>query len=222
MQAFNRLVFKRVWSVLIVIGSAFSFFLNPAFSVQLSQSSSCQSGFAQVLEVSGQTQYPCQNVELLARVDLAKSGVESQEGNDIWGWTDSETGREYVLMGLNNKTAFVDMTDPKNPVHVADLLTHSVSSLWRDIKVYKNAAYIVSEAPGHGIQIYDLTELRGLDPKAMPVKVKETSSYPYFETAHNIAIDEVSGYGYAVGTNTCDSGVHVVDLRDPLNPQFVN
>ena len=34
-------------------------------------------------------------------------------------------------------------------------------------------------------------------------------------------INEASGYLYAVGTKTCSGGLHMVDIRDPANPQFV-
>eukprot|EP01052_Picozoa_sp_SAG31_P014170 SAG31_NODE_871_length_11335_cov_4.910822_11_plen_78_part_00 len=52
------------------------------------------------------------------------------------------------------------MTVPEAPVVLAKLDTHTTSSTWRDIKVFRNVAYIGSEASGHGVQIYDLTELR--------------------------------------------------------------
>eukprot|EP00666_Eupelagonemidae_sp_cell4sb_P004397 gene4397-575_t len=31
---------------------------------------------------------------------------------------------------------------------------------WRDAKVYKNHAYIVADVSDHGMQVYDLTQLR--------------------------------------------------------------
>ena len=45
------------------------------------------------------------------------------DGSDIWGWADSQTGNEYALMGLTNGTAFVDVTDPENPVYLGRLET---------------------------------------------------------------------------------------------------
>ena len=43
------------------------------------------------------------------------------DGNDVWGWADAQTGNEYALMGLTNGTAFVDVTDPDNPVFLGRL-----------------------------------------------------------------------------------------------------
>lgn len=163
--------------------------------------------------------YGCQNVNLAAQVNLNKLGVASISGNDIWGWTDPETGAEIAIMGLNNKTAFVDVTNPAEPVHLGDLATKTTSSIWRDIKVYKNHAYIVSEAYGHGMQIFDLTLLR--DVKGGPIRFAETAYYGNFGSAHNVFINEDTGYAYAVGSDTCDAGMHMVDIRNPIKPSFV-
>jgi len=53
----------------------------------------------------------------------------------------------------------VEVTDPVNPVFVARVPTATVQSLWRDVKVYDNHAFIVSEAAGHGMQVVDLTQV---------------------------------------------------------------
>ena len=79
-------------------------------------------------------EYECSNVDLLSFVplkDLGSNGV----GNDIWGWTDPETDREYALVGCSDGTSFVDITEPTDPKVIGFLPTHTVSSNWRDIKV---------------------------------------------------------------------------------------
>ncbi len=43
---------------------------------------------------------------------LTLSAMGGSAGNDIWGWTDPVTGTEYALMGMNNGTAFVDLSAP--------------------------------------------------------------------------------------------------------------
>jgi choice-of-anchor B domain-containing protein len=163
--------------------------------------------------------HPCDNVNLGAKVDLGGAGHPASGGNDIWGWTDSATGKEWAIMGLNSKTAFVDVTDPQNPVHVSDLPTATSNSLWRDVKVYRDHAFIVSEAYNHGMQVFDLTRLRGMQPGSITVTSTD-ALYSRFGSVHNIVINEQTGFAYAVGSNTCDAGMHVVDIRDPKNPQF--
>jgi len=75
--------------------------------------------------------------------------------NDCWGYV-SATGREYALIGLSNGTAFVDITDPGAARIVTQM--SGAQSLWRDIKVYGDYAYAVSEGGG-GIQVFDLSEI---------------------------------------------------------------
>lgn len=175
----------------------------------------CVDGFADV--------YPCSNVDLLAFMPLADIG--GGEGNDIWGWTDPLTGSEYAIMGRTNGTAFVDVTDPENPVYVGNLPSRTFVSNWRDVKVYANHAFIVSEANFHGMQVFDLTELR--DVVSPPVQFTDTAFYndgdggrPTVSNSHNVVINEDSGYAYLVGTNTCSGGLHMVDVSDPIVPVF--
>ena len=161
--------------------------------------------------------YPCNGYDLLARLPLEK--MEATSASDIWGWTDPMTNHEYALVGLDNGTAFVDITDSENIVFVAKLPTASVSSDWRDIKVYRDHAFIVSEAANHGLQVFDLTLLRSM--QNLPVTINSYIGFTGFGSAHNIAINEDSGFAYVVGTER--GGVYVggpvfLDITNPENP----
>ncbi|MFT5372192.1 MAG: choice-of-anchor B domain-containing protein [Bacteroidia bacterium] len=162
--------------------------------------------------------FPCNNVDLMAF--LPTSQIGGGNGNDIWGWTDPLNGNEYALMGLTNGTAFVDISDPVNPVYLGHLPPHSgvSGSSWRDIKTYNNHAFIGSEAAGSGMQIVDLTQLRNI--ASPPATITETAFYLGFTSSHNIVINEDSGFAYGVGTNSgnCNRGLHFVDLLDPTSP----
>ena len=160
--------------------------------------------------------FPCSGISLLRRVPLSAMGGEV--GNDLWGWVDAETGDEYALMGMTNGTAFVNVTDPSDPVFLGRLLTHTEASLWRDIKVYRDHAYVVADQSGmHGMQVFDLTRLRGLSgAETFAADVV----YGDFENAHNLAINEETGFAYAVGSNTCGQGLHIIDIQMPNNPMF--
>jgi choice-of-anchor B domain-containing protein len=120
-------------------------------------------------------------------------------------------------MGMENGTAFVDVTDPEDPVFLGRLPSETRDTLWRDIKVYQNHAYIVAENVPHGMQVFDLTRLRGL---TAPQTFTADVVYIDFEDAHNIAINEDTGFAYAVGTNTCSEGLHMIDINVPINPMF--
>ena len=163
------------------------------------------------------TNYPCSNVDLLSAMGVNQVG--SGEMNDIWGWTDPLDGKEYVILGRTNGTAFIDISDPLNPVYLANVNTETSSSLWRDIKVYNNHAFIVSEAGGHGMQVFDLTRLRNITNP--PVTLTRDAWYSGFGNAHNIVINEESGRAYGVGTNTASGGLHIMDISNPLNPTLL-
>ena len=160
--------------------------------------------------------FPCDKVNLHAFFPLSTFGAGS--ANDNWGWTDPVTGKEYALVGLDDGTAFVDISSPSSPVYLGKLPTHTFDSLWRDIKVYSDHAFIVSEAFNHGLQVFDLTLLRNVP--SPPVLFSETAFYGGFGSAHNLAINQHSGFAYAVRTTTCFGGLHLVDIRSPLAPAF--
>ncbi len=167
----------------------------------------CINGFA--------GEYPCNDYDLLAHISLTDLNL-STDGNDCWGWTDPLTNNEYALMGSNKTLTFIDITDPISPKIMGFLDTQTVSSPWRDVKVFNNYAYVVSEAAGHGMQVFDLTRLR--DVVDAPETFSNDAFYSGFGKAHNIVINEDSGFAYAVGTSSFSGGPHFVDINDPLNP----
>lgn len=158
--------------------------------------------------------YPCDNVDLIAHLNPAELGGGGM--NDIWGWTDPFDGKEYVLLGKTTGTAFIDISDPTNPIYLGVLPTHTANSLWRDVKTYDNYAFIVSEAGEHGMQVFDLNRLRTVS--SPPVTFTEDAHYNLFGNAHNIVINESVARAYAVGTSTFSGGLHIVNIADPLNP----
>ena len=170
--------------------------------------------------------FTCDNVDMvsfLSRNDIgARRGIQV---NDLWGWTDPETSREYALVGRTDGTSFIDLTDPYNPVYLGDLPKTATAnqSLWRDIKVYKDHAFIVADGAGaHHMQIFDLRQLRTV--QNPPVEFKETALYKGIYSAHNIIINEDTGYAYAVGSDsggeTCGGALHMINIQDPADPTF--
>ena len=170
----------------------------------------CNNGFA--------GSYPCKDMDLMSYTDKTEiGGSNSTSLNDIWGWTDSQTGKEYALVGMSNGTSFVDISNPENPVYIGRLPTQTNNSSWRDLKVYQDHVFIVSEASGHGMQVFDLTELRNFN--GNPFTFSNTAYYSGFGNAHNIFINEDTGFAYAVGTGTCGpGGLHIIDISTPSIP----
>ena len=165
--------------------------------------------------------YPCSGIDFYAFVSAEDLG--GSELNDIWGWTDPQTGKEIALVGLLNGLSFVDVSDPSAPIVLGILPTETRSSIWRDVKVFKNHAFIVADnANYHGIQIFDLTQLRNI---SSFTTFQKTAYYDKVGDVHNIAINEETGFAYAVGIGSAAAsqyrcGAHIIDINDPVNPSY--
>ncbi|XMO87680.1 choice-of-anchor B family protein [Algibacter sp. AS12] len=178
----------------------------------------CENGFAGI--------YPCNDYDLMANIPLTIFGATA--GNDCWGWTDTTTGKEYALMATSHNTAFVDITEPTAPIYLGILPTASSTGPWRDVKVYKDHAFIVADCSlgndpncndDHGMQVFDLTRLRNVPNP--PETFTADTHFTEFGKAHNIVINEDSGYAYIVGANRSSTylgGPIFINIQDPKNP----
>ena len=170
--------------------------------------------------------FDCKGVSLQSFLPIkAMGGGRGVRVNDIWGWTDPQTKQEYALIGRTDGTSFVDVTDPNNPVYVGQLskTEGSRASVWRDIKVYKDHAYIVADASGqHGMQVFDLAKLRSYTNE--PIDFEADTIYDKIASAHNIVINEDTGFAYSVGSSsggeTCGGGLHMINIQQPKSPTF--
>ncbi|GAB5410261.1 MAG: hypothetical protein BalsKO_26260 [Balneolaceae bacterium] len=198
--------------------------------------------------------YPCENFDLYAQLSPQELG--GIQLNDIWGWTDPMTNKEYALVGLTDGVSFVDISDPNNPVVIGKLSESDLNakfkiadfdraypactigigdteaakkivegSTWRDVKVFENHVFVVSDGQAHGMQVFDLTKLRNYNGEFL--NFTHDALYDRFANAHNIVINEQTGFAYAVGVTTSElcgsrdeTGLHIVDINDPLEPTF--
>ena len=170
--------------------------------------------------------FACSEVDLISFLPLDDLGTaRGVRLNDVWGWTDPQTGKEYALVGHLEGTVFVDLSDPFNPVYLGELprTDGSPGSTWRDIKVYKDHAFIVADGAGqHGMQVFDLTQLRHV--QNPPVRFETTAHYDQIHSAHNIVINQETGYAFSVGSSgggqTCGGGLHMINIQEPTAPRF--
>ena len=114
-------------------------------------------------------------------------------------------------MGVTSATVVVEITNPSAPVVIQRI--SGPSSTWRDIKVYQDRCYTVSEG-GNGIQVIDLSDVDNGN-----VSLETTITGNGTNNTHNVAIDETSGFLYRSGGGS--NGLRIYSLANPSNPTFV-
>lgn len=157
------------------------------------------------------------SVVILAQTNITLVGQLSYDTSlsDIWGYFDQDTGTEYAIVGLNNGTSVVSLADPANPVEVFN--EPGPSTIWRDMKVWGDYAYITNEADG-GLLILDLTGLPDLVTPYYWNGSEDDNFDVSFDSAHNIFMDE-NGVAYIVGANFGVGGAIMIDCdANPINP----
>lgn len=111
--------------------------------------------------------------------------------------------------------------------YMGRLDTQTTNSTWRDAKVIGDHAYIGSEAPGHGVQVFDLNKLLDVNPKKPKVfstKKDLDAHIDFFGSSHNIVANEETDLIIAVGTRAkenekCAGGLWMVDVKNPKKPK---
>ena len=148
-------------------------------------------------------------VQLLSWMPMSE--LDGSSGaNDCWGYT-SPSGREYAVIGTNQSTCFVEISNPSSPQLIQTI--GGPSSLWRDVKVYQDHAYTVTEGGG-GIQVMSMANIDN-----GTVSLVNTVNTPGTSTTHNVAIDEVSGRLYRTGGG--NEGLRIYDLSNPAAPSYM-
>ena len=156
--------------------------------------------------------FSCKGVDLKTFVPIAELG--GGEASDLWGWKDPATGREYALMGGTRGVMIVDITDTTKPVYLGNLLKPDGQLVWQDLEVYKDHLFVVCDLAPCGLQIFDLTRLRGVTAKQdwTPDLV-----YPIAVTSHTLDINPETGFAYLNGTYIAGP-TQIVNITNPKVP----
>lgn len=214
---------NSIFKYLTCIGLLYGFFIScdnesigattPEDTNQTTPLAICENGFAGI--------YPCNGYDLMSNIPLSTFGATA--GNDSWGWTDPINQKEYAIMATNTNTVFVDISNASNPIYLGNLPSATITSPWRDVKVYNNHAFIVADnvtgEDSHGMQVFDLTRLR--DVTNPPETFTADTRFTGIGRAHNIVINETSGYAYVVGGNRNNSfsgGPEFINIKNPKSP----
>ena len=166
--------------------------------------------FLAFLSLSGSL--AAQNQNIAYRSKLSYTG---QTCANICGWAGG--GHEYALVGASKGLRIVDVTNPDNPVKIAQL--PGPDDFWKEIKTYKQYAYVTSEG-GQGVQIVDLSDLPSPTPD-YHFYTGDGAIAGQLGTIHALHIDTTKGFLYLYGSTLFNGGAVVCDLNaDPYNPVY--
>ncbi len=144
---------------------------------------------------------------------VQRSRVPYPGTSNIWGYVDT-TGKEYALVGANDRTSIVDVSDPDNPIKRFSV--PDSASQWREIRTWGKYAYVTTEGGG-GVHIIDLS------------KLPDTVTYKKYKgdgaianqifDVHALHID--NGKLYLYGGQLQQGRAKVFSLNDPWNPHYL-
>jgi len=169
---------------------------------------------------------PGESLDLVKHVffsGLTVSDGRIKGGSDVWGYA-APDGSEYGLMGVLAGMAIVKVPSGEI-IEVVAGPTGGDPNYTRDIKVYKNYAYMVGDLNGgsrQGMMIIDLSPLPNKTRFVKAIRVNDPNASTPEYRAHNMTIDTVSGLAFLTGNNRNKvEHVSVFDLKDPENPAFL-
>ena len=156
------------------------------------------------------------NMELLAQWN--NTSLTTVDGDQLWndigGYYDSVSKKEYAILLGNDSFYFFDVTKPTLTKLVATFDGYSKRSINRDVEIYDHYAYFVSERSGSlgGLQILDLQYL--------PDSVHEVyRSDALSVQAHTIFVEAKSKRLY-VCQNSLKNGFSAMDILSIENPEL--
>ncbi len=177
-------------------------------------------------------QFPCRDIDFAAQIPLSGFTSQPSSASNVWGLVDLNDNREYVLVGLRNGTAIVEVTNSESPRQVTTIPGNS--SLWRELRIlqrrdaaagrWRSYAYVSTEAPGSGIQVIDLSGLP--NSATLATTLSDTGSqHTVFvsglDYATNVALPGATPFLYVAGANVNGGAWRAYSLANPLTPQLV-
>ncbi len=153
------------------------------------------------------------NLKRLSQTD------EYSQYNDIWGFVGKD-GIEYAILGTTTGTAIYSLKDPKNPKR--DTFIPGNTSIWRDMKSFKNHVYVTADQGNQGVLIINMAEAPSkITFKYSRLPAPTTVNPGNVGNCHNLWIDE-KGFMYLSGCSPQSGGVLIYDLNaNPDEPTFV-
>jgi choice-of-anchor B domain-containing protein len=177
--------------------------------------------------------FACDRIDLLSHVALGDLSSRPTGANDVWGFKDLNTEREYALLGLRNGVAVIDVSEPTAPFEVGTIPGQQTG--WRDIKVlqYFDAtaghwvayAYVTADAAADHVAVIDLTELPhriGLAGRTTPDRSAHNLFIAGVDLSLNVPLAGRDPVVYLAGSNLDHGAFRGFSLHDPLAPGLVS
>ncbi|MFN2588046.1 MAG: choice-of-anchor B family protein [Actinomycetota bacterium] len=158
--------------------------------------------------------YPCKDIDLIAHVTM--TAAQGGRVADVWGWVDPETKKEYAILAGAGGARFFDVSKPEKPVYLGRMLGKPDGALiWHEIEILNDHAYMVCDLSPCGLQIFDLSRLRGVE-AALPVWRPDV--VVPLGTAHSIASNPETSHIFLNGPAVAVGTPLIFDVSQPLAP----
>lgn len=139
---------------------------------------------------------PYHNTRKFAQI----TGLPGGELSNLWGYT-APDGKEYALVGSQTATSIYDLSNCGSPV-LKNTFIDGSNTFWREYKTYKKFGYMVTEAGGEGLEMFDMTNTNSIvfSQKAAPADPN------FFFSAHTLSIDTINARMYVSGVRQASGG----------------
>lgn len=130
----------------------------------------------------------CERIDMLSTLTVEDLGWASETMcTSIWGWVDNRTDKKYVILSCEPGHSIIDISNPQKPKAIAKIAGENGGNFrWRDVKVYKDHAFMVSDALLSRVQIVDLKMAVGdAEPIEAPTKPPTDKPKTNFPTKKN-------------------------------------
>lgn len=141
-------------------------------------------------------------------------------GTGCWGYR-APDGTDYAIMGVASGIAVVNTTTMTTVGIIPGPTNGCGSTLWREMRVYDQYAYAVSECTGTnaGLLVINLSNL--------PTSVSLVGAFQAYPpgglvTSHSLDIDTTNGYAYLEGTSAANNSIRIHNLANPALPVYVS
>lgn len=142
--------------------------------------------------------------------------------NDLIGYYDSLTQKEYIIAGSTDSIYFFDITIPTQ-IKLLDVEYGSVKAVInRDYEIYQHYVYCVADQNRSSMQIYDLQYLPDSVHKVYEDSALAINTHSIFIEAKSKRLYMCSNkYANWVNGNLRESAMDIISIEDPEKPTFL-